>query len=156
MCSPGYNVRMIGEGEQQTGSHSVVATAGGMRAIPNKRAKRPGGHLIFEPDDLVREQANGFADFLRNYAVVGLATGYIIGQEANTVVKQLVDSFIQPWLQVLFGPKLSSRVAIVHHDHSPIQLPWGAFAYALVEFLFVVAGIYVVIKFFRLDKLRKN
>jgi large-conductance mechanosensitive channel len=121
-----------------------------------KRTKRHGVTVLLEPDDLVREQVGGFANFLRGYAVVGLAIGFIIGQEANTVVKQFVASFIQPWLQVIFGSKLSNKVAILHHGSAPVQFSWGAFLYSLIEFFFVVLSVYIAIKLFRLDKLKKK
>jgi len=129
---------------------TVVVKAG------SKKHDHHGVSVLLDPEDLVRDQATGFTNFLRDYAVVGLATGFIIGQEANTVVKQLVASFIQPWLQVIFGTNLTSRAAVWHHDGRPIQVPWGAFVYDIVEFFFVVVGIYVVIKLFRLDKLKKK
>jgi large conductance mechanosensitive channel protein len=140
---------------QQNKTEVVFEAAEGEKIVVGKHHHR-GVTVLLEPDELVREQATGFANFLRDYAVVGLATGFIIGQEANTVVKQLVASFIQPWLQVLFGSQLTTRVAILHHDHTPIQVQWGTFVYDLVEFFFVVVSIYLVIKLFRLDKLKKR
>jgi large conductance mechanosensitive channel len=123
------------------------------------KVTQPGGKkhhvtVLLEPDDLVREQATGFANFLREYAVVGLAIGFIVGQQANAVVKQLVASFVEPFIQVLFGKDWNHRVATVHHGGEPIQIAWGVFLYTLIEFFFVVIAIYIVIKLFRLDKLK--
>jgi len=134
----------------------VVETASGEIKITHPKGTRRGGvTVLLSSDDVLREQATGFTNFLRDYAVVGLAVGFILGQQANAVVKQLVASFISPWLEVLFGPDLSKHAATVHHGTTAISLPWGAFVYTIIEFFFVAVTIYVVVKLFRLDKLKK-
>lgn len=97
----------------------------------------------------------GFVEFLREHAVVGLAVGFIIGLQAQTLVKQLVDSFIAPILQVFFGQALQKRTFVVHADGQAVPFGWGAFVYALLDFLFVLATIYMIVKFFGLEKLDK-
>jgi large conductance mechanosensitive channel len=134
----------------------VIETKDGTVKISHPKGKHHGITVLLEPDDLVREQVGGFANFLREYAVVGLAIGFIVGQQANAVVKQLVASFVEPWVEVLFGKNLGSRAATLHHGHTPVLVPWGAFVYAIIEFFFVVVSIYVVVKLLRLDKLRKK
>jgi large conductance mechanosensitive channel len=111
---------------------------------------------VFEADDLMRRQAAGFVDFLQDYAVVGLALGFIVGQQANGVVKQFVASFVNPMFQVWFGQDLSTRTATVHHGHTAIQVPWGAFVYVLLEFFFVLFLMYVLIKAFKLGRFTKQ
>ncbi|HSX43507.1 MAG TPA: MscL family protein [Candidatus Saccharimonadales bacterium] len=128
---------------------------GAVKVVQPKGRRHHGVTVLLDSDDIVREQATGFANFLREYAVVGLAIGFIVGQQANAVAKQLVVSFIQPWVQVLFGTDWSKRTATLHHGAQPVLVPWGAFIYSLIEFFFIVAGIYLVVKLFRLDKLRK-
>ena len=111
---------------------------------------------VFEADDLVRRQAAGFIDFLQDYAVVGLALGFIVGQQANGVVKQFVASFVNPMFEVWFGQDLSTRTSVLHHGHKAIQVPWGAFVYVLLEFFFVVFLMYVLIKAFKLGRFTKQ
>lgn len=101
------------------------------------------------------ESAQGFIQFVREYAVVALAVGFIIAQQANTVIKQLVASFVDPWVQVLFGQDLSTRTALVHHGSDPIKVPWGLFVYDLIEFFFVLIFLYAFIKVFHLSN-QKN
>lgn len=132
----------------------VIDTPQGQVSVTRPKHHK-GISVVFETDDVVREQATGFANFLRDYAVVGLAVGFIVGQQANAVMKQLVASFIDPWLQVIFGKDLGDRYATVHHGTTPIKVPWGAFLYTFIEFFVVVLVIYLVIKLFRLDKLQK-
>ena len=134
-------------------SHTLVASRNGLKiAKPNSKHHV---RVLEEPDDVLKEQVGGFTNFLREYAVVGLAVGFILGQQANAVVKQLVTSFIEPWLQVLFGTGLSKRTAIWHHGTDKIKVEWGQFVYALIDFLFVAITIYIVVRLLRLDKLKK-
>lgn len=135
----------------------VVQTKNGPVTITQPKGRRHHGvAIVLDSDDVLRNQVGGFANFLRDYAVVGLAIGFIVGQQANAVVKQLVASFVDPWLQVLFGKDLNDRVAILHHNTTPVEVPWGTFVYTLIEFFVVLLTIYLVIKLFRLDKLQKK
>jgi large-conductance mechanosensitive channel len=108
--------------------------------------------MLLDTDDVLREKVSGFSKFLQDYAVVGLALGFIVGQQANGVVKQFVASFLDPLSEFLFGQDLSDRVAIVHHHQQAVKIPWGAFVYTLLEFFFVLLAMYAVIKAFKLDK----
>lgn len=120
--------------------------------VVDKHGKRR--HMVLaDPDDLVREQVGGFVNFLRDYAVVGLAVGFIIGLQAQTVVKQLVESFVTPLLNVLLGKAVQSKtLTIASGEHSGV-ITWGKFVYVLINFIFVMLFIYVLVKLFKLDKL---
>ena len=133
--------------EHKDGTVTVVTTKG---------KRHHGVAMVLDTDDVLRAQAGGFANFLREYAVVGLAIGFVVGQQANAVAKQLVTSFLDPLVKMWFGQDLSSRVATIHHHDTKIPVPWGSFVYVLVEFFFVVIVIYALVKLFRLDKLRKK
>jgi large conductance mechanosensitive channel protein len=99
--------------------------------------------------------ASGFVNFLREQAVVGLAVGFIIGTQAQGLVKQLVASFIDPLFTLFFGQQITSKTfAITFHDRTA-TFAWGTFIYAFINFVFVLLAIYLVIKFFNLDKLDK-
>ena len=99
---------------------------------------------------------SGFTEFLRQNAIVGLAVGFVIGTQVQGLVKQLIASFIDPLTALLFGGvALSSRVFTLHLGHQSAKFGWGALVYALIDFLFVLAVIYGIIKLFQLDKLDK-
>lgn len=106
----------------------------------------------------VRRPVSGFVEFLRERAVVGLAVGFVLGTQIQTVVKQFISSFVDPLFQLLFaGNKaLSLRTFTLHFDGRHANFGWGAVVYALLDFLFVAATIYAVIKIFQLDKLDKK
>lgn len=135
--------------------HVVQTNTGDVKITQPKGTKHKGITVLLESDEVLRGQVGGFTNFLREYAVVGLAVGFVVGQQANAVAKQLVTSFVDPLVKVWFGQDLSSRTLIVHHHNAPVQIPWGAFVYTLFEFFVVVAAIYLIIKLFRLDKLKK-
>lgn len=98
---------------------------------------------------------SGFVGFLRERAVVGLAVGFAIGLQAQTLVKQLVSSFIRPLFVLFFGKSLPDRHVHLSFHGRTVGLAWGAFIYSLLNFIFVLAAIYIIIKFFNLDKLDK-
>ncbi len=109
--------------------------------------------VIIGPDDVV----GGFVDFLREHAIVGLAVGLVIGTQVKGLVDQMVSSFINPAFTLLFGgKKLQERASTVHFLTHQADFGWGAFVYALVDFIFVLATIYGIIKLFNLDKLDKK
>ncbi len=121
-----------------------------------RRQRKPKVTVFVQPDELVRGQAAGFVNFLREHAVVGLAVGFVIGAQAQTVVKQLTSSFIEPLFALLFGgQKISAMSSSLTFRGRTQVFTWGALAYVLINFLFVLAIIYIIIKFFKLDKLDK-
>jgi len=140
---------------KQTETRVVQTKDGDVHVVQPKGHKHRGVTVLFETDDVVREQAQGFSNFLKDYAVVGLAVAFIVGQQANNVVKQLVASFVDPWVKIIFGQDLSTREAHFHHGVSPVNVPWGAFVYALIEFFLVLMVLYALIKLLRLDKFKK-
>ena len=123
------------------------------------RIEQPKSSRQQKPDvfEIVQEvnPASGFVNFLREQAVVGLAVGFIIGTQAQSLVKQLVSSFIEPLFTLFFGQEITQRVFTITFHGRQAEFMWGSFVYGLVNFLFVILAIYLVIKFFKLDKLDK-
>lgn len=98
---------------------------------------------------------NGFLDFLREYGVVGLAIGFVIGLQAQNLMRQLVSSFIDPAFKLLFGEALSTRSFTLTYHGRTAEFPWGAFVYVLMNFVFVLIAIYLIFRMLKLDKLAK-
>jgi large-conductance mechanosensitive channel len=111
--------------------------------------------VLLDADDLVKEQVGGFVNFVREHAIVGLAVGFIIGQQAQGVIKQLVDSFMTPVLTLLFGNNLKALTFNAYLFGHTATFTWGAMMYVLINLIFVLATIYILIKIFKLDKLDK-
>lgn len=140
--------------KQQPDITHVVASGATIRIQQPKSTRGKQKSPVVE---IVQEvnPASGFINFLREQAVVGLAVGFIIGTQAQGVVKQLVSSFINPLFTLFFGEQITSRTFSMTFDDRTVNFEWGAFFYVLLNFLFVILAIYIVIKFFKLDKLDK-
>lgn len=107
--------------------------------------------LVAAPEEF----AGGFVDFLKDNAVVGVAVGFVIGLQAQTFMKQLVASIIDPAFSLLFGQALSQRtLTLTFHGRTGV-FTWGALCYSFLSFLFVLASIYIIYRLFKLDKLKK-
>lgn len=132
----------------------IVTTGSSVRIEqPKSRGRKTGQKVsvIVTPDVLV----GGFINFLREHAVVGLAIGFVIGTQVQALVKQLVSSFITPLFILLFGNNLARETFTWHFRGRHANFGWGAFAYGLLNFMFVILAIYVVIKISKIDKLDK-
>ncbi|MDB5164979.1 MAG: putative Large-conductance mechanosensitive channel-like protein [Candidatus Saccharibacteria bacterium] len=142
--------------QQQSNETKILTTASGVR-IETPRSKR-GEHHESTVSVIVNEvnPVKGFLGFLREYSVVSLAVGFAIATQAQTVIKQLISSFIDPLYGLLFnGQKLSAMTSTFHWHGREQAFAWGAFVYALIDFIFVLAIIYLLIKLFNLDELSK-
>jgi large conductance mechanosensitive channel protein len=118
----------------------------------NRHRKKPKVTALVDTE--VRA-VNGFLEFLREHSVVSLAIAFVIGLQSQVLVKQLVSSFIDPLFKLLFGQALSMRTFTLHFNERAVNFSWGAFAYSLLDFLFVLAAIYAIVKLLKLDKLDK-
>ena len=117
-----------------------------------KGSKRPHVSVIVTPE--LAEPVHGFVNFLREHAVVGVAVGFIIGLQAQTLMKQLVDSFLTPLLNLFLGD-LSKKQLMLSLGSKTATFAWGKFVYSLVAFLFVLLAVYIIIKLLKLDRLEK-
>jgi large-conductance mechanosensitive channel len=140
--------------DPKTDSTKVVTTGNTVRIETpkgNRRRRHEKVSVIVGPDEFV----GGFVAFLREHAIVGLAIGFAIGTQAQTLVKTLVSSFIDPTFQLLFGKSLNTRTFTLHFHSHHADFGWGAFIYGLLDFIFVLAAIYAIVKLLNLDKLDK-
>lgn len=135
-------------------NQTQVVTAGttiSFEEPKSNRTKQPVAKVVVQEINPV----SGFVSFLREHAVVGLAIGFVIGLQAQNLVKQLVASFIDPTFNLLFGQALSQRTFTLHFHERAANFPWGAFVYVLLNFVFVLAAIYIIVKVLNLDKFEK-
>lgn len=113
--------------------------------------------VLLDADDVVREQVDGFLQFLRERAIVGLAVGFVVGTQAQGVVKQLIDSFITPGINLIIGgASLSERQFHLSLFHNTESFAWGKMVLILINLVVVLATIYALVKIFHLDKLDKQ
>jgi large conductance mechanosensitive channel protein len=144
---------MAQESKDQSITH--VVTPGSTIRFEQPRSSR--GHqqpkIVITPPAI--HPVSGFVDFLREHAVVSLAIAFVIGLQSQTLVKQLVSSFIDPLFKLLFGQTLSQRTFTLEWHGRAVAFTWGAFAYALLDFIFVLGAVYAIVKLLNLDKLDK-
>jgi large-conductance mechanosensitive channel len=138
--------------KKQKPAPTVYVTGSTIRmkqANTRDRTPRQNPLVVVAPDELV----GGFIDFIRDHAVVGLAVGFVIATQVQTLVKQLVSSFITPTFQLFFSGTLSSDAVKWHFRGHETSYQWGVFFSDFLDFVFVLVAIYLIIRFFRLDKL---
>lgn len=113
--------------------------------------------VLLEADDVVRDQVGDFIDFLREHAIVGLAIGFVIGTQAQAVVKQLIESFITPAINlVIGGASLDKRSFYMTIFHNGQSFAWGKMVLVLINLVVVLTTIYILIRVLSLDKLEKT
>lgn len=100
---------------------------------------------------------HGFVGFLKEYAVITVAIGFAIAAQAQVLIKQLSASFIDPMYALFFnGQALSVKTTVISFHGREQAFAWGAFVYSLMNFIFMLLVIFLVVKFFALDKLKKE
>jgi large-conductance mechanosensitive channel len=138
-----------------------VPTPRGMPNLPVNARTRKRHKLavaaLRTPDEIVKDQVNGFVIFIREHAIVGLAVGFMIATQAQSVIRQLVESFIDPMIALVFGgDKLNELVITVSLFGNHTGIKYGAFLYALINLLAVLVTIYVLVRTLKLEKLDKS
>lgn len=97
----------------------------------------------------------GFINFIREQGVVGLAVGFILGGSVSKVVSALVVDIINPVLGIVFGAAEGLKAASLRIG--PVQMLYGDFLSALIDFLVIAFVVYFGVKIIGIDKLdRKN
>lgn len=106
----------------------------------------------------LRGRGSDFLDFIRSQGVVGLAVGLAIGTAAGDTVKKLVQAFIDPIVQLIVGSQEGLQAAsfTVEIAGRKGEFMYGAFISSLITLLAVALVVYVVVQFFKLDKLDKK
>lgn len=105
-----------------------------------------------------KEDAISFVEFVRVQGVIGLAIGFIIGTQAKLIVDQLSNSFINPLLGLIVGSPegLSGKALHITIASRSATFGWGAFLYAIINFLIIAALIFFTFRWLHLDKLDKK
>jgi large conductance mechanosensitive channel len=86
---------------------------------------------------------DGFKKFILRGNVVDMAVGIVIGAAFGGVVTSLVKSFIEPLIALTVGkPDFNAVGTTISGAHGPVQVPWGAFLTAVINFLLIAAAIY--------------
>ncbi len=120
--------------------------------------KKTGGKVGSKVKSKAKNSTQGFVDFLRSQGVVGIAIGFVMGTQARLLIDQMSRSFIDPLLGLMLGGNttLSEKTLYVQVNSASATFAWGAFIYAVINFLIIAMIIYFTFKWLRLDKLDKK
>jgi len=105
-------------------------------------------------------QLKAFLIFIRTQGVIGLAVGLVLGGAVGVVVKSLVDNVVMPPLGLMLGSTEGLKGLSVTMgktaEGAPAVLHYGIFLNDLVNFIVIALVIYLLISWFRVDKLDKK
>lgn len=103
-------------------------------------------------------QVSGFANFIREQGIIGLAVGLAIGTAAGATVKTLVEGFINPVVQFIVGTPSALSTAVWHVElwGRKADFAWGAFVSSAITLVATAFVIYLIIHYAGLDRLDKK
>ena len=84
-----------------------------------------------------------FLAFLKEYKVVALAIGFIMGIASKDLVSSLVDNIIMPFISPLI-PQATWRDAVL--SMGPVHLKWGLFLSQVIEFTILAFVVFLIAK----------
>ncbi len=84
-----------------------------------------------------------FFEFLKEYKVVALAVGFIMGIAATDLVKSLVDNVIMPFVTIL-TPGGDWKTATL--DLGPVHIGVGPFAAECLNFIIIAFVVFMIAK----------
>ena len=106
----------------------------------------------------MKSRVEGFTDFVREQGIIGLAVGLAIGTAAGDTVKEIVEGFINPLVQLIIGSEaaLSSSVWHVNLFGRTADFAWGAAISSVITLFATALVVYWIIHVLKLDKLDKK
>lgn len=112
----------------------------------------------FEKNQIISELANisDFATFVKQYAIIGVAIGIVIGNTTQNAVKQLVDGLLTPFISVILKVFFSQLESIGDWTFTLLDIEFrpGLVVKSILEYLLIVFIIYIIVKkILRQDKL---
>lgn len=96
----------------------------------------------------------GFADFIREQGVVGLAVGFILGGAVSKLVAALVTDIITPILGIALNNVGTLKDA--YFKVGSAKILWGDFLNVAIDFFVVAMVVYFGVKLLRLEHLDKK
>ncbi len=84
-----------------------------------------------------------FADFLKEYKILGLAIAFIIGAAVTSLIQSLVNDIIMPII-TFFIPQGAWKDATL--SIGPILIRYGSFLSALLNFVIIALVVFLVAK----------
>ena len=92
-----------------------------------------------------------FAEFINRGSIIDMAVGVIVGGAFKDIVNRLVDSIIMPILGLIIKTDLTVlKTEVVQEDGTIVEILWGTFIQACLDFLLIALVIFAAIKIFGL------
>ncbi|MDP7181432.1 MAG: MscL family protein [Candidatus Woesearchaeota archaeon] len=84
-----------------------------------------------------------FKEFLNQYAIIGMAMGFVMGAASKDLMKSLVTNIIMPIITpfVPEGGWATSQLVI-----GPFVFKWGPFVAELLNFLILAVLVFIIAK----------
>ena len=102
----------------------------------------------------IKENINGFINFIREQGVIGLAVGVILGGSVTKVVSSLVTDIINPVLGIFLGA--SKELKERSWEVSGVKIMYGNFLNTFIDFMTIALVVYFLVKLMQVDKLDKK
>jgi len=94
-----------------------------------------------------------FKEFALSGNLIDMATGIIIGVASGKLIASLVSDVIMPPIGYLLGGVDFSKLGTVlaatgggDKGDEPLILKWGAFVQSFIDFLIIMAVVFIIIK----------
>ena len=98
-----------------------------------------------EKKSLIKE----FAEFINRGSIIDMAVGVIVGGAFKDIVNRMVDSIIMPILGLIIKTDLTVlKTEVVQADGTIVEILWGTFIQACLDFLLIALVIFAAIKIF--------
>lgn len=110
--------------------------------------------MVREINQHAKHQLKGFANFVREQGVVGLAVGFLLGSAVSKLVSSLVNDIINPMLALVLGSTEDLEGMVINISTAQIKI--GSFLSVLIDFLVIAGIVYLGLKLIGLDKLDKK
>ena len=106
---------------------------------------------VKHPSASLKEQLEGFKQFILSQGLIGMAIGLILGTATGALVKSLIDNVIMPPIGLILGSAeglKGLRLAIGRTVNGELTfVNYGIFLNDLINFAVITAVVYFVIVF---------
>ena len=103
---------------------------------------------------MVKKYVNEFKDFIKEYAIIGMAIAFIMGGATKDLVKSLVNDIIMPLLIPVIPGEAWQEASLTLGS---IVIKWGAFLSALINFSILALVVFIIAKkVLKEDKVKKR
>ena len=92
---------------------------------------------------MVFKLTKDFRDFLKQYVIVGMALGIIMGGASSSLVKSLVNNIIMPFVNPAIPRGGWENATLLM---GPVELRWGAFSAELLSFIILAFVVFIIAK----------